>query len=145
MKLGDIFVGGLSGEGVVFSWTGKSLRTFSVEFVGQWSSDNDILHLDETVRYADGRIVRRNWAVVLDESGRALGYEGDRRSRVRARRLKDRVRMIYDRPLGGGAEIAAPRIVFDLFETPDRGLEMRGRVALLGLVLQRTRAMLKRV
>ena len=145
MNIGEIFVGGLSGRGVVLGSRGRILRTFSAQYFGQWSSDADILHLDETVRYADGRSVRRNWAIAIDDSGRALGYEGDRRSRVRAHSVNDHVRMIYDRPLGGGAEIAAPRVVFDLFETPDRGVEMLGRVALLGLVLQRTQASLKRV
>jgi hypothetical protein len=145
MNIGELFVGGLSGGGVVFSWNGKVLRSFAVEYFGQWSSDEDVLHLDEAVRYADGRLVQRHWAIAFDEAGRGLGYEGDRRSRVRARGLKDRVRMVYDRPLGAGAEIAAPRVVFELFEAPGGGVEMQGKVALLGFVLQRTEATLKRI
>ncbi len=143
-NIGRLFLDGLAGDGVVTGCTGKVLRSFSVEFYGLWSMDDDILHLDETVRYADGREIQRHWTVRFDGKGRFHGYDANRVSRLRAHIVGDKVRMVYDRPLGGGAEIAAPRVVMDLSQTDDGGVCLNGRVGMLGLVFQRTRAKLRK-
>ncbi|HEY2658381.1 MAG TPA: DUF3833 family protein [Caulobacteraceae bacterium] len=144
IELRSLFLGVLVGQGVVTAWTGRPLRTFSVEFRGQWSMDADVLLLDETVRYADGRLLQRNWTVEFDARGHIHGFDAHRSSRLRARPVGEAVRLIYDRPLGAGAEIAAPRVVMNLTQTEDGALLMNGGVQLLGLMLQRTKVELRR-
>ena len=139
----QIILGSLSGDGVVTGLTGKA-EAFSVEFFGQWSIANDALHLDETVTFGDGRQERRNWAIQLDERGRLVGYDTDRRTRVHAHVGADRVRLVYSAPLGGGAEIAGPRTVIDLVQKEDGSVHMESRAAVLGLPYQRSHAVLHR-
>ncbi len=137
-----MFLGGLAGDGVVTDITGKAVQSFSVEFFSQWSIGADALHLDETMIYERGRRERRSWAMQADGRGRMLGYDSGRRIRLRALAGRDKVRLVYDRPLGAGAEIAGPRTVIDLMQSGDGSVRMEGRMALLGLPYQRTRAVL---
>lgn len=145
IDLRELFDGRLRGEGLVASWSGRALRTFTVEFHGQRPVDADVMLLDEIVRYADGRLVRRNWTVEFDPNGRILGFDANRSSRLRAYPIGDAIRLIYDRPLGAGAEIAAPRVVMHLSRTEDGALRMEGGVRLCGLLLQRTEVLLQRL
>ena len=141
--MGQILIGALSGDGVVTGLTGKAVQTFRVEYFGQWSIDHDALHLDETRIFADGRRERRNWAIQVDPHGKLVGYDTDRKARVRAELGDDHVRLVYDAPLGAGAEIAAPRTVVDLTQNADGSVSLEGRAKVLGLPFQRTRAVLR--
>ena len=140
-----ILIGALAGDGVVTGLTGKEVQTVRLEYFGQWSMDHDALHLDETRIFADGRRERRNWAIQVDPRGELVGYDSDRRARVRAEVGDDHVRLVYDAPLGVGAEIAAPRTVVDLTQNPDGSVSLDSRAQVLGLPYRRTRAVLQRL
>ena len=142
--MNDLFLGGLVGDAVVTGWTGRAVENFTVEYFGQWSIGADALHLDETRTYPDGRREQRNWALQMDRRGRLVGYDAERRARLRATMRRGRTRVIYDEPLGGGAEIAAPRTVIDFVVNDDGSVRLEGREALLGLPYQRTHAVLRR-
>ena len=144
-EMKQILIGGLSGDGVITGLTGKAVQTFRVEYFGQWSIDHDALHLDETRVFDDGREERRNWALQLDSHGKLVGYDADRRARVRAEVGDDHVRLVYDAPLGVGTEIATPRTVVDLTENADGSIILEGSAKLLGLPFRRTRAVLRRL
>lgn len=58
---------------------------------------------------------------------------------------ENRVRLVYDAPMGGGTEIAGPRTVIDLRQNPDGSVSLEGRAKLLGLPYRRTRAVLQRL
>jgi hypothetical protein len=141
----QILIGGLAGDGVVTGLTGKEVRTVRVQYFGQWSIAHDALHLDETRVFDDGREERRNWAIQVDARGKLVGYDIDRRERVRAQVGEGHVRLVYDAPLGGGAEIAGPRTVIDLKQNPDGSVSLDSRAKVLGLPYRRTRAVLKRL
>lgn len=145
LDLRSLFVGRLTGQGEVRGFTGKILRTFTVEYLGEWSIGYDALHLDERVDYADGRMVERHWAIQFDAEGQMVGYDSQQAARLRSRRADGRVRLIFDRPSGLTREISAPRVELDVFEEPDRSVRLIGRVGLLGLTVQRTRVVLSRV
>ena len=79
------------GEGAVTSVLGRTLRTFVVNYQGAWSEDYQAFHVHEKVSYADGRSLRRNWAIMLDEdqnwsgtndAGRRMILRGNRETLV---------------------------------------------------------------
>ncbi|QUD87022.1 DUF3833 family protein [Phenylobacterium montanum] len=141
----QILIGALSGDGVVTDLAGREVQTVRLEYFGQWSMGHDALHLDELRIFADGRTERRNWAIQVDARGKLVGYDTDRRARVRAEVSENRVRLVYDAPMGGGTEIAGPRTVIDLRQNPDGSVSLEGRAKLLGLPYRRTRAVLQRL
>jgi hypothetical protein len=141
----QILLGALSGDGVVIGMTGRAVETVRLEYFGQWSMAHDALHLDETRIFADGRRERRNFAIQVDPRGNLVGYDADRRARVRAEVGEGHVRLVYDAPTGVGTEIAGPRTVIDLRQNADGSVSLEGRAKVLGLPYRRTRAVLRRM
>ena len=144
LDLKPLLVGTLSGQGEVFGLSGRRKRGFDLAFFGEWTIGYDALHLDEVLVYDNGRQVRRHWAIQFDADGGLLGYDSHQAARMRGRALPDKIRVVFDRPLGLAQELAAPRVVIDVFEAPDGGLRLEGRLSLFGLVVQRTQASLRR-
>ncbi len=144
LDLKSYFVGHMAGEGRVLGLTGRVLRVFTLDFFGEWSIGHDALHLDETVVYADGRQVRRHWALQFDGQGGLSGYDSHQAARLRGRPGPGCARLVFDRPIGLTPEIAAPRVVLDLTEVSQGALDVKGRTDLMGLPLQRTQAVLRR-
>jgi len=145
IDLKRLFIGGRSGQGRVTGLTGRRLPGFTVAFFGEWSIGGDALHLDETLVYEGGREIQRHWAVQFDADGGFVGYDSHQAARLRGRAMVGKARLIFDRPLGLTAGLGASRATIDLIEMPDDSLRLSGRRDILGLVTQRTEAMLRRV
>lgn len=144
VDLKKLLVGRLVGEGQIVGWSGRSLRTFSSEFFGEWSIGHDALHLDETLVYADGREFRRNWVIQFDAEGALLGHDSGQTARLRGRQTAEEIHIVFDPPLGLPAEIQGSRAALKLLEVSDGVFSVEGRVGLFGLALRRVQATLYR-
>ncbi|MDR3507476.1 MAG: DUF3833 family protein [Caulobacteraceae bacterium] len=142
-NLTAFFVGRLAGHARVTGLTGRLVRTFRVEFFGEWSIGEDALYLDQSAHFDNGKTVHRHWAVQF-EGDRLAGHDSKGEGRVQGRIVSNRVRLIFYRPIGVAAEVAPNRLVLEFREDNDGYLIMDGRAVFLGLTVRRTLGRLSR-
>jgi hypothetical protein len=134
----DKFFGGRwIGQGEVCALGGRVLRRFGVSFVGTWSEPDRAFHLDESVAYADGRVLERRWVVHTDDAGVLTGFD-NMGGRMRVKAQTDKLILRYDRPSGIGPTPGVRSLRLEISQPRPSQLVGRGVSRILGLPVART-------
>ena len=75
LRLEEYLNGPVTAWGIVQDRSGKVLRRFEVDMVGEWDGDSGTLH--ETFRYDDGEESLRIWSIKKESDTRYSGSEDD--------------------------------------------------------------------
>jgi hypothetical protein len=124
------------GHGVVRGPLGRVLRSFTVTYAGVWSAPHGAFHVDEEVRYVDGRVVRRHWGIVADPAGGWSGSD-DAGGRMVLRDRGDRLVLDFDRSKAVGG-FSVGRLRLELTPQGPDVLRGRGVTRWAGLPVART-------
>jgi hypothetical protein len=126
----SFFAGQTCGRGVIRTIAGGADRGFEVSSVGRRTGE--AIRVDQTIRYADGKVDRRFWTLRPSGPNRYEGTLSDAAGPVRAEVSGDRLRIRY--------LLKRPAVTMEqwLYLQPDgRTLRNEGTVRAFGIVVAR--------